>query len=588
VTASGYVVSLEKLIGRGFYPGYEPRLDARPHVAEPLAVFGPDDEDRFWLRDSMHFGEGLTPASLALLEDAQTWGTQIGAEVTGIPPTAGMVNRLAGVHVYIGQIPITSGWQVEARGRRFGPLLGERMADFAAYWQRFVDELEAGFQHFDRLDPDAMTRDEVWQALRDAYAFHRRGWAIHFEVMYLLAANYLGLYGLAADLGLDVTEVPRWLAGERTSFLATDERLWSLAVRARDLDLDRALTDGPEQVVPEDVRARVTALPGGERWWQEFVEFLATWGHRTDETCTIDRPSWAEHPVTPLATIREYLTAGETHDFGAAQRQVLATRDALVDAAREKIGDTADRDRFDAALAANRAANFVWWNEEHNFLIDRRIHLPVRYLSLALARYLVAEGALAEPEDVFFLFKHELYDAMGGRDEWARLAALVPSRRDYYECWRARGDELPPMVGSVPEVVQDPLMTEIFGLTPDYLATIRRGLTTAELRGMPASGGVVVGIARVVGSAREIDQIRAGEVLVCGGTTTEWTPAFGIIAAAVTDTGGSLAHTAIISREYGIPCVVGTAVATSTIRTGDKVRVDGDNGVVQVLRPRSL
>lgn len=581
--SKSHVVSLEQFVGEAFYPGYRPRLDARPYVAEPLAVFGPQDEKRFWLRDSMHFGEGLTPASIALLEDAQTWGTQLGAEVTGIPPTAGMVNRLAGVHVYLGQIEIDSQWQMLARERRFGPMLAERMANFTAYWQAYVAELEAGYEYFDGLDAAALTREQVWGALRDAYAFHRRGWAIHFEVMYLLAANYLGLYGLAAELGLDVTEVPRWLAGERTSFLATDERLWALASRARELGVDDALPAGIEHVDPEQVRASVTALPGGETWWREFTGFLAEWGQRTDETCTIDRPSWAEHPVTPLATIREYLDKDATHDFAATQREVIDAREQLAAAARESIADPQDRDRFDAALRANLAANFVWWNEEHNFLIDRRIHLPVRRLSLALARHLVADGSLAEPEDIFYVFKPELFDAMEGREDWARLAALVPERRAFYEQWSTRGGDLPPMVGTIPERVDDPLMTEIFGLTPEYLATLRQGTAREELRGLPASRGVVDGTARVVRSAREIDQIRAGEILVCGGTTTEWTPAFGIVAAAVTDTGGSLAHTAIISREYGIPCVVGTAIATAAIRTGDRVRVDGDQGIVWVL-----
>ncbi|MGE3287010.1 MAG: PEP-utilizing enzyme, partial [Pseudonocardia sp.] len=371
-------------------------------------------------------------------------------------------------------------------------------------------------------------------------------------------------------------------AGERTAFLATDERLWALAVRARECGVDVVLAGAPERIDPQALRAEVLATPQGGVWWAELQGFLTEWGQRTDETCTIDRPSWAERPSTPLATIREFL-ATEVHDFDAARRGVLAERDALVAKARDAIASEEDRERFDAALAANRAANFVWWNEEHNFLIDRRIHLPVRRFSLALGERLVADGVLAAADDVFWLFKPELFDAMAGRADWAELAALVPQRRDYYARWSARGDELPPMVGTVPERVDDPIMTEIFGLTPEYLATIRDGLVSAELQGLGASGGVVVGTARVVRSARDIDQIRAGEVLVCGGTTTEWTPAFGIVAAAVTDTGGSLAHTAIVSREYGIPCVVGTAVGTAAIRTGDRVRVDGDRGIVQVL-----
>jgi phosphoenolpyruvate synthase/pyruvate phosphate dikinase len=90
-------------------------------------------------------------------------------------------------------------------------------------------------------------------------------------------------------------------------------------------------------------------------------------------------------------------------------------------------------------------------------------------------------------------------------------------------------------------------------------------------------------VARVITSVTEIGRVQPGEILVCGGTTTEWTPVFGIIKACVCDTGGSLTHAAIVSREYGIPCVVGTATATQAIKTGDRVRVDGRQGTVQVL-----
>ena len=104
-----------------------------------------------------------------------------------------------------------------------------------------------------------------------------------------------------------------------------------------------------------------------------------------------------------------------------------------------------------------------------------------------------------------------------------------------------------------------------------------------EIRGFPAAKGVAEGVARVITTVTDLHTVQPGEVLVCGGTTTEWTPAFGIILACVCDTGGSLTHAAIVSREYGIPCVVGTAVATTMIKTGDRVRVDGRAGTVQVL-----
>jgi pyruvate,water dikinase len=192
-------------------------------------------------------------------------------------------------------------------------------------------------------------------------------------------------------------------------------------------------------------------------------------------------------------------------------------------------------------------------------------------------------GELQAPEDIFYVFKPELYRAMQDGANWPRLRSLVPERRAYFEAWRQRGPDLPPVLGTLPEQVNDPLMVEIFGLSTAWLETARQGTTVQELRGFPASKGVAEGIARVIHSASELHLVQPGEILVCDGTTTEWTPVFGVAAACVCDTGGSLTHAAIVSREYGIPCVVGAATATARISSGDRIRVDGSLGTVRIL-----
>jgi pyruvate,water dikinase len=103
------------------------------------------------------------------------------------------------------------------------------------------------------------------------------------------------------------------------------------------------------------------------------------------------------------------------------------------------------------------------------------------------------------------------------------------------------------------------------------------------VRGYAASPGVVEGVARVLSTVNEIGQIREGEILVCPVTAPSWGPVFGKIAAAVSDIGGTMSHAAIVAREYGMPAVVGTGTATARISTGDRLRVDGDRGVVTVL-----
>lgn len=574
------VIPVDDFVRDELYPGYPQTFGTQPFVAEPLRPFQKADNARFWWRDSIHFGLGLVPASIALVEDAQTWGSQLGAEIVGVPTSRGMVNRLAGTHVYIGQVDVDSAWQIDARAARFGSYVGPILENFSTYWARCAEELQAGYDHFDNLELPSMTRDGLWAALKDAYAFHRRGWFIHFEVMYALGANYLSLYELVGELGLDRSLISRYLAGETTSYMQTDERMWQAAERARDLGLAETILETD----PARIRKQLGSGQQGRLWWAEFERFLNTYGWRTEETCTINAPSWIEDPSPPLRTIQEFLRKPGVHDFSATRQSVLDERERLIDEARTKIGGGANLRRFDEALAANQAANFVWWSEEHNYLIDRRIQIPVRRLNLELASRLVDEGRLHTPEDIFFLFKRELFALMDGHwSDWTWVRSIIPERRAYYEEWRESGPELPTMLGNIPDQVEDPLMTEVFGLSPEFLDTVKSGAPTGELSGFAASKGVVEGTARVVHAVSDINEIQLGEVLVCGGTTTEWTPTFGVIKACVCDTGGSLSHAAIVSREYGIPCVVGTAAATSTIKTGDRVTVDGTNGTVQIM-----
>ena len=585
------VFPVDDFVKEELYPGYRQAFGSQPFVAGPVRPFSTSDNARYWLRDSLHFSEGMVPASIATLDDAQTWGAQLGAEIVGVPPTRGSVNRLAGTHVYIGTIDVDTEWQVQARAARFGQYVSPILADFGSYWSMRAGELTSAYEHFDNRDLSDLPPAELWTVLKDAYAFHRRAWFIHFEVMYVLTANYLAFYALAEEIGLSGSQVSSFLSGQQTFYSRTDEELWRLARLARALGVTEPLLHGS----PADMRVRLLALPRGPQWLAEFEEFLAVYGQRTEETCRIDTPSWIEDPSPALYSIGTFLAKPAGFDFRAAREAAAAERDAQIDQARRSVNGS-DLARFNEALASNQAANFAWWNEEHNYLIDRRAAIPVRRATLELGARLTDAGRISRPDDLFFLFKPELFDVMesgdssfgaggGGRGRWAELAAMIPDRRAYFEHWRERGPSLPTMLGTIPDTVPDPIMIEVFGLSGHFLETLRGRSDDnhVEIRGFPAAKGVAEGFARVVTTVTDLHTVLPGEILVCGGTTTEWTPAFGIIIACVCDTGGSLTHAAIVSREYGIPCVVGTAVATTTIKTGDRIRVDGRAGTVQVL-----
>jgi pyruvate,water dikinase len=126
----------------------------------------------------------------------------------------------------------------------------------------------------------------------------------------------------------------------------------------------------------------------------------------------------------------------------------------------------------------------------------------------------------------------------------------------------------------------------LWGITRESLDSWLRAGTDAssrELRGFAASSGVVEGPACVVRSVEEIGRVRKGDILVCQITNPTWAPIFQKIAGAVSDIGGSMSHAAIVAREFGLPAVVGTGTATSRIRDGQRIRVDGGRGVVTLL-----
>src|SRR5258705_7903991 len=146
---------------------------------------------------------------------------------------------------------------------------------------------------------------------------------------------------------------------------------------------------------------------------------------------------------------------------------------------------------------------------------------------------------------------------------------------------------MPRLLGTLPDEVADPILIEIFGIHQPFLDALRAtAADTSTLTGVGASTGVARGPARVMHSAAELYSIEAGEVLVCEATSPNWTPAFGKIAACVCDSGGTLTHASIISREYRIPCVVGVGTATTVIRNGDEIEVDGTRGTVRIIRPQ--
>lgn len=147
-----------------------------------------------------------------------------------------------------------------------------------------------------------------------------------------------------------------------------------------------------------------------------------------------------------------------------------------------------------------------------------------------------------------------------------RVAAILGGAQDVE--WAVAGGE-PWILQARPVTVTPPLL-------PSPSSAARAGTVT----GTPGARGVATGRARVVRSVSEFSRVTAGDIVVCAHTDPAWTPLFAVAAGVVTETGGVLSHAAIVAREYGIPAVLGVAHATSRLRDGARITLDGAAGTV--------
>jgi phosphohistidine swiveling domain-containing protein len=219
---------------------------------------------------------------------------------------------------------------------------------------------------------------------------------------------------------------------------------------------------------------------------------------------------------------------------------------------------------------------------DHHFYIDQGANAHVRLVLLAVGRKLVEAGRLDASDDVLFLRYNELRALIGSPEALAAREIVATQRAEREAATRIQPRD---WVGTVtPDQLAFPYLVN-WGYPERFH---REASTNVDVvSGIAGSPGSIDGTARVVRTVDEFDEVRDGDILVCQMTNPAWVVLFTKIAGLVTDTGGTTSHPAVLAREFGIPAVVGTSVATSKIATGDRIRVDGSTGTVEILERAS-
>ncbi|MHB1872085.1 MAG: PEP-utilizing enzyme [Steroidobacteraceae bacterium] len=583
----------------------------RAQAAYPYTVqFGPEDDQRFWFYNSMHFPEPMSCFDMITAEAAYCALGAANTRVHCLPTTLGIDHRIINGRVYIGGNAVTDPEEIARRTEQFQQRAFYYYENWEQLYEQWKGKMLALIREAEALPKPALPEFEPLEHVRagrgiasnhyllDTYQRALEGyfrmWHHHFEFLLLGYGAYLTFFAFCKKAFPEIPDqtVARMVAGIEAEIFRPDEELRRLARRAVELGVDGKFTDG----VPAEAVIRSLEASGapGRQWLEELAVSRDPWFNiNVGDGFYHYHRSWNDDLSMPFAGLPGYIArvrAGETLErpFEKLQQE----RRALIADYRDLLGSEEERAAYDQMIAlAHRVFPYV---EGHKFYCEHwytnLFFNKIREFGALLANH----GFFSHAEDVFHLTHYELESAIIDlMNAWstgsaprgpAHWPALIAERRAAIEQWARH--ETPPALGPVPDVIDDPAIVMLWGITRESLDTwLKADSDDAgnEIRGFAASSGIVEGTARVVKSVQEIGRLQEGDILVCQITNPTWAPIFQKIAGAVSDIGGSMSHAAIVAREFGLPAVVGTGTATSRIRDGQRVRVDGGRGVVTLL-----
>jgi pyruvate,water dikinase len=477
--------------------------------------------------------------------------------------------------------------------------LGERLREAGATpWQHVAPEVVAATERLRAFDREAADGAALADHVEDALAAHHRHWTLHWTFWgptktalapYREAVERLS--GLRGDAAKELGD--RLLEGEETVLTRQIDELHELALIARAASAVGELL----REMPEDVLGRLAAMPEAGAFRERLAAFLDAWGehvgHGYGSEASLETPTWREEPRTVLRLIAGYLDPA-VGPPSVRRERARKVRDAEVDrlcagtwaGRRGEPGGTdppsGGADLETAVVHAEAAAALRRWLpyarriatdlEEHNHYIDQLTVGQLRHALGAAARWLVAEGALCNPEDLFWLQLGEVLAALRAEPP-PSLADRIAERRRQHAAWATL---TPPPVMGVPTGELEPRREY-----KDELTTPAPPGATL-LTGQAASAGRHRGRARVVAATDPLPAVAPGDVLVAENAGPLWTPLFPLLGALVLDQGVLTQHAATTAREYGVPAVIRTTTATRRIPDRAWLVVDGDAGTVEI------
>ncbi len=548
----------------------------------------------FWVYDDLHCPHPLSP----MYEDIGGWWLTCDHMFRrfGTPFATDWIYKNVNGYLYTAAIPAEAGLDVtdqryntvwRARvpidpeypnkiGTYLNAVLPVYGLNFVKWWnERLVPEMKRNFAYLEEaLDrQDEMSLMELAVLLEDAIDIHDRHWKIHWMLNFAQLSATLNLRAVMEKTHgkIDEALLGRLQNSAKDRNWDSIEALWKMKEEAK---ADPELAAIFKAETAKEIIAGLEASERGRRFIAERVKpyqkefgWHAVWSHE------FIFPTVYEQMEPVIELVRGYIETD--YDYP----KTVGALAADIEAASKEILEGLEGEALEEMRAANEInLRMAPLTPDHHFYIDQGANAHVRLVLIAIGKKLVEQGHLDDPNDVVFFRYNELRVFMADPSSMDGRAIVAQRKAEREKAYSYRPRD---WIGTATKSQLAFPYLNLWGFPDKFYR--KQAAVAGQIAGIGASPGVVEGVARVVLKEEQFDEVRAGDILVCQMTNPAWVVLFTKIVGLVTDAGGTVSHPAVLSREFGIPAVVGTTVATSQIKSGDRIRIDGTKGVVEIL-----
>ncbi len=563
------------------------------------------ENEKFWFCDSQHWPNVFKPFETVGVEFAVRCLGAYNTRHYIIPPANGIEFRIHNGFCYMSPVGVAPEL-IPDRVPHFMERAGYYFQNWNTLLENWKKKVLATIEEMDAInfeklpdmvdievitsgagiDPTAKMMADYDRLIQLAY----KNWEHHFEFLNLGYVAYLDFFGFCKESfpGIPDLAIARMVMGVDSVLFRPDDELKNLAELAVKLGLTQKFAENNSAA---EVLGALAATSEGVQWIAAWEAAQEPWFNYTSGNGFYGSDVyWRDNLDLPMGYVQDYVVrAAKGETLHRPKDDLIIERDRISGEYAELLEGEALA-TFQGKLGLARTV--YPYVEDHNFYIEHWtmgvFWRKVRQLSRLLHSY----GFWTQPDDMLYLTRDEvrpvLFDLATGWGVGADCIAPsywpeeIERRRKIVAALETARPQ--PAFNTPPAEINEPFTIMLWGITTEQVQQWLGGDEDATgLKGMAASPGVVEGFARVITGPDQLDQLQQGEILVAPVTSPSWGPVFGKITATVTDIGGMMSHAAIVCREYGLPVVTGTGSASTKIKTGMRLRVDGSNGTVEIL-----